>query len=161
MPSFDIVSRVEMQEVDNALNQARKEVIQRYDLRTSNAEITQEEDAITITAADDFKVKAVVEVLESKLSRRGVPLKALSFGEVEPAAKGRKRIAITIQRGISGDQARELVKIIKETKLRVQAQIQQDQLRVTGKKKDDLQAVMRAIKERDLPTALQFENYRE
>jgi hypothetical protein len=161
MPSFDIVSKVDMQEVDNALNQTRKEVSQRYDLKTSDAEIGQEGDRLTITASDDSKVRAVIEILQSKLARRGVPLKSLDYGPMEPASKGRKKMGITIQRGIPGERAREIVKIIKDTKLKVQAQVQEDQVRVSGKKRDDLQAVIRTIQGKEWPFALQFENYRD
>ena len=100
MASFDVVSKVDMQEVDNAINQTRKEVSQRYDLKTSNVEVTQDKDTISIAATDDFKVNAVIEVLQAKLARRSVPLKCLDLGPMEPAAKGRKRMVITIQRGI-------------------------------------------------------------
>lgn len=161
MPSFDVVSKVDRQEVDNAVNQARKEIEQRYDFKGTKTEIGLEEDEIRVLSSDEYKVKAAVEVLQSKLARRNVPLKALAYGELEPAAGGRARQTITVRQGIDADQARALVKRIKDAKLKVQAQIQGDQLRVSGKKRDDLQGVIRLLKEEDIDLPLQFTNYRD
>jgi hypothetical protein len=161
MPSFDVVSQVDMQEVDNAINQARKEVGQRYDFKDTGTEIALEQDEIRVVSADDFKVKAAVDVLQSKLVRRQVPLKALVYGEIEPAAGGRARQTITVQQGIATDKARQIVKIVKDGKLKVQVQIQSDQVRVSGKSRDDLQRVIQLLKQHDLQIALQFVNFRD
>lgn len=161
MPSLDVVSRVEVQEIDNALNQTRKEVVQRYDLKDSKTEITWDQKEIVVTSADDFKVKAVVDVLQSKLVRRNVPLKNLEYGKIEPAASSRARQTITVHQGIEGDKAREIVKRVKSAGLKVQAQILEDQVRVSGKKRDDLQAVIQTLKGEDFGLALQFVNFRD
>jgi uncharacterized protein YajQ (UPF0234 family) len=161
MPSFDVVSQVDMQEVDNAVNQTRKEVGQRYDFKGSDTETLLEKNEIRIVSQDDFKVKAVVEVLQSKLVRRQVPLKALVYGALEPAAGGRARQTITVQQGITSDQARQIVKIIKDSKLKVQVQIQGDQVRVSGKLRDELQRAIQLLRQQDLDVALQFVNFRD
>jgi len=161
MPSFDVVSRVDLQEVDNALNQTRKEVAQRYDLKDARTELTWDQQAIGVTSADDFKVKAVVDVLQSKLVRRNVPIKNLEYGKVEPAAGGRARQTITVHQGIDSEKAREITKMVKSSGVKVQAQILEDQVRVTGKKKDDLQAMIQALRAVDVGIALQFVNFRE
>ena len=158
--SFDVVCKVDMQEVTNALDQARREIETRYDLKGTKNEVTQEKNELTVLAADAMKLRAVVDILQSKLHRRGVPLKALSFGEVESAAGGALRQKITLQQGIPQDKAREIVRLIKDTKLKVQASIQQDQVRVTGKSRDDLQSLIALLRQKDLGIALQFENYR-
>jgi hypothetical protein len=161
MPSFDIVSQVDRQEVDNAVNQTRKEVSQRYDLKNSSTEIELEKDEIRVTSADDYHLKAVVDVLQSKLVRRNISLKALVYDKIEPAAGGRAKQKITVQQGIPIEKAREIVKLIKDAKLKVQAQIQADQVRVSGKKRDDLQTVIQLLKGQDLNLPLQFVNYRD
>ncbi len=161
MPSFDVVSHVDPQEVDNAVNQARKEVGQRYDFKGTKTSIEIDKDSIHIVSDDDFKVKAVVDVLQSKVVRRGVSLKALVYGRIEPAAGGLAKQTITVQRGIDADHARQLVKLIKDSKLKAQAQIQSDQLRVSGKKRDDLQAVIQLLKAQDFDLPLQFVNFRD
>ena len=161
MPSFDVVSKVDPQEIDNALNQTRKEISQRYDFKDTKTVIRDEEHEIHIVSDDDFKVKAVVDVLQSKLVRRGVSLKALVYGKIEPAAGGLAKQTITVQQGIDIDKARHIVKLIKDSKLKVQAQIQADQVRVSGKKRDDLQAVIQLLKQQDLDLPLQFINYRD
>jgi uncharacterized protein YajQ (UPF0234 family) len=161
MPSFDAVSRVDLQEVDNALNQTRKEVAQRYDLKDAKTEIAWDEKAITITSADDFKLKAVVDVLQSKLVRRNVPIKNLDYGAVEPAASSRARQVITVKQGIETEPARAIAKRIKSSGLKVQAQIMQNEVRVSGKKKDDLQAAMQILRGEDFGLALQFVNFRD
>lgn len=161
MASFDVVSQVDMQEVDNAIHQARKEVGQRYDFKDSDTEIALEKNEIRIVSADDFKVKAAVDVLQSKLVRRQVPLKALVYGTIEPAAGGRARQTITVQQGIATDKARQIVKIVKDSKLKVQVQIQSDQVRVSGKNRDDLQRAIQLLKQQELHIALQFVNFRD
>ena len=158
--SFDIVCKIDMQEVTNALDQARREVETRYDLKGTRNEIQLEKTDIVVTAADDMKLKAVVDILQSRLHKRGVPLKALSYGKVEEAAGGLRRQRIGLQQGIPIDKAREVVRLIKDTKLKVQASIQEDQVRVAGKNRDDLQKIIALVKERDLGIAVQFTNYR-
>jgi uncharacterized protein YajQ (UPF0234 family) len=158
--SFDIVCKIDMQEVTNALDQARREIETRYDLKGTRNEIALDKTDIVVSAADDMKLKAVVDILQGRLHRRGVPLKALTYGKVEEAAGGLKRQRIGLQQGIPIDKAREIVRLIKEAKLKVQAAIQEDQVRVSGKSRDDLQRVIAMLKERDLGIALQFANYR-
>jgi uncharacterized protein YajQ (UPF0234 family) len=158
--SFDVVCKVDMQEVTNALDQARREIQTRYDLKGTRNEVVLEKTDIVITAADDMKIKAVVDILQSKLHKRGVPLKALDYGKVEDAAGGVRRQRIALQQGIPIEKAREIVRMIKDTKLKVQAAIQEDQVRVTGKNRDDLQKIIAMLREKDLNIALQFANYR-
>ena len=161
MPSFDIVSKVDEQEVDNAVNQAIKEMSQRYDFKGSKSEIKWEKkEEVTIIADDDYKLKAVIDILQTKLAKRGVSLKSLEYGKVEDASGGLKRQVIKILQGIPQDRAKEISKFIKELKLKVEAQIQGDQLRISGKKIDDLQEAIRSLKEKDLKIALQFVNMR-
>jgi hypothetical protein len=161
MPSFDVVSRVDLQEVDNALNQTRKEVAQRYDLKDSKTEIAWDQKDIIITSADDFKVKAVVDVLQSKLVKRNVSIKNLDYGVIELALGGRARQKITVQQGIETDKARAVVKSIKTSGIKVQAQIMDDEVRVSGKNRDHLQEVMAALRGADFGLALQFVNFRD
>jgi hypothetical protein len=160
--SFDIVSEVDLQEVDNAINQARKEIAQRYDFKGSKSaiELNLKEKTLTISSEDDFKLKSVVDVLQGKLVKRGVPLKAMKYGKVEPAAGGTVRQVVTMLVGIDKESARRIVKMIKDTKSKVQAQIMEDQVRVSGKNKDDLQTVLALVRGADLPFAVQFTNYR-
>jgi uncharacterized protein YajQ (UPF0234 family) len=160
--SFDIVSEVNLQEVDNALNQARKEIIQRYDFKDSKTAIdfNQKEKQITLRSIDEFHLKSTVDIVQSKLVKRGVSLKALRYGAMEPAANSTMRQVITLIVGISKDDARLVVKMIKDSKIRVQAQIMEDQVRVSGKDKDDLQAVIQILRDADLKFPLQFANYR-
>lgn len=161
MPSFDIVSKVEMQEIDNAVNQTVKEISQRYDFKGSKCEITLEKDAIKLLADDDYKLKAVVDILQSKCIKRGISLKSLQYGNVEPASGGMVRQAVAIQQGISKEKGKDIIAVVKESKLKVQAQIQDDQVRVTGKNRDDLQEVIRLLKGKDLGVELQFVNFRD
>jgi uncharacterized protein YajQ (UPF0234 family) len=160
--SFDIVSEVNMQEVDNAINQARKEIGQRYDFKGSKSsiELNQKEKFLTVVSDDDFKLKSVVDILQNKLIKRGVPIKALDYGTVEPAANTTVRQIIKLRVGIDKENAKLVVKMIKDTKLKVQAQIMDDQVRVTGKNKDDLQDVMKMLRAAELEFAMQFTNYR-
>ena len=158
--SFDIACKIDMQEVTNALDQARREVSTRYDLKGSKCEITLEKTDITVLAPDDMKVKALVDILQSRLHKRGVPLKALTYGDVEQASGGALRQKISLQQGIPIERAREIVRLIKDTKIRVQASIQEDQVRVSGKNRDDLQKIIALLRDQDLGIALQFTNYR-
>jgi uncharacterized protein YajQ (UPF0234 family) len=160
--SFDIVSEVNLQEVDNAVNQARKEIGQRYDFKGSRSSIdlNAKEKKLVLVSDDEFKLKSVVDVLEEKLIKRGVPIKALEFGVVEQAAGNTVRQTVTLRVGIDKDSAKTVVKLIKDLKLKVQAQIMNDQIRVSGKSKDDLQAAMKTVRGADLPFAVQFTNYR-
>lgn len=161
MPSFDIVSKVEMQEIDNAVNQTVKEISQRYDFKGSKCEITLEKDAIKLLADGDYKLKAVVDILQSKCIKRGISLKSLQYGNVEPASGGMVRQAVDIQQGISKEKGKDIIAVVKESKLKVQAQIQDDQVRVTGKNRDDLQEVIRLLKGKDVGVELQFVNFRD
>jgi len=161
MPSFDVVCKLDLQEVDNAVNQTVKEVGQRFDFRGTPTEVRREEHAIQLRSADDFKVRALAEILREKLARRQVPLRALAEQPIEPGPAGSAKQRIDLQQGIEIEKAREIVKLIKETKLKVQAAIQGDQVRVSGKKRDDLQAVMKLLRDRDLGIAMQFVNFRD
>jgi cyclic-di-GMP-binding protein len=161
MPSFDIVSKIDMQEVDNAVNQAIKEIGQRYDFKGSKSEIVQEKDALKILGDDDYKLKAVVDVLQSKIHKRNISIKALKYGKVEPASGGMVRQIISLQQGISKESGKEIIGLLKESKLKVQAQIQDDQVRVTGKNRDDLQEAIQLLKGKDLDIEMQFTNFRE
>jgi cyclic-di-GMP-binding protein len=161
--SFDITSGVDLQEVDNAVNQARKEVAQRYDFKGSRAAIdfSRTENSITLTADDDFKMNALWEILQGRLVRRGVPTKNLTPGEIERAANDTVRRIVTLQQGIPTEAARDIVKFLKDNKLKkVQAAIQSDQVRVSSPSKDDLQEAIRLLREHDFGVALQFGNYR-
>jgi uncharacterized protein YajQ (UPF0234 family) len=161
--SFDITSPIDYQEVDNALNQARKEVGQRYDFKGARADITLStaDKTLTLVADDEFKMNALWEVVQTRLVRRSVPIKNFKPAESEPAAGGTVRRVITIQDGIPIEAAREIVKFIEEKKLkRVQAAIQGDQVRVSSPSKDDLQEAIRHLREHDFGVALQFGNYR-
>lgn len=161
MPSFDIVSKVDMQEVDNAVNQTVKEIAQRYDFKGSKSEVTLEKDSVKVLADDDFKLKAVVDILQSKFVKRGLSLKSLQYNKAETASGGMVRQMITIQQGISKEKGKDIISVIKDTKLKVQGQIQDDQVRVTGKNIDDLQEVIKLLKSKDLGVELQFVNFRQ
>ncbi len=160
MPSFDIVSKVDMQEIDNAVNQARKEIDQRYDFKGTHNEINLENDAISILGADDYKLDAVIDVLKGKLVRRNVSPKCLDFGKKEPASGGGMRQRVAIVQGVTTEKGKAIVKFIKDTKLKVQAQIMEDQVRVSAKKIDDLQEIIQAVKGKDFGIELQFINMR-
>ncbi len=161
MPSFDIVSKVDMQEVDNAVNQAKKEIETRYDFRNSKSTITLQKDVIEIIADDEFKLNSVLEILKSKMIKRNVPLKSLSYGKLEKASGDMVRQKITIKQGLTQEEMKELNKVIKELGLKVQTQIMGDELRVSGKKIDDLQAVISHLKSVEFKVPLQFVNYRQ
>lgn len=160
--TFDVVSKIEMPEVQNAIQQAQKEVQQRFDLKDSHStiELKEKDGKIELASKDEFKLKAVVDILESKLVKRKVPLKNLSFGDVTPAAGSTVRQDITLQQGIAIEKAREIVKKIKDAKLKVQASIQGDFVRVAGKDRDTLQQAIHLLREADFGVELQFTNYR-
>ncbi len=161
MESFDIVSKVDLQEVSNAIQQALKEVHTRFDLKDSKSNIALEgKDAIVLNSVDEFKLKAVNDVLQQKLVRRGVPLKALTYGAVEPAAGSTVRQRISMQQGIPIEKARDIVKQIKNSKKKVQAAIQGDLVRVSGKDRDTLQEIIAMLRQQDFGIDMQFINYR-
>jgi uncharacterized protein YajQ (UPF0234 family) len=163
MNTFDVTSEVDMQEIDNAINQARKEISQRYDFKGSTAtiELDQKEKKLTLAAEDKFKIGAVWEVLQTRLVRRSVPVKNFKPGEIEPASAGSVRQVITLQVGIPTEAAREIVKAIKDAKLKkVQTSIQGDQVRVQSPSRDELQQAIALLKSKDFGIALQFGNYR-
>ncbi len=161
MPSFDVVSELNLMEVDNAVGQASKELIQRFDFKGSDTKVVREDKAITIESADEFKVKAALDVLHSKLVKRGVSLKSLKEEKIEPSARGRAKLRLTLLEGVDKENAKEIVKRIKESGQKVQASIQDQQVRVSGKKRDDLQEVMALLRAADLPLSLQFTNFRD
>ena len=160
--SFDIVSRVDMQEVTNAVQQAMKEIKQRFDFRgsKSNIELDHGKNEINIVSDDEYKLKSVVDVLQGKLIKRKVPLESLNYGKIESALSGTVKQSVAIQQGIPTEKSKEIVKMIKSSKLKVQSEIQKDQLRVRAKKIDDLQSVMQLLKEKELGIHLEFVNYR-
>ena len=158
--SFDVVSEVNMMEASNAVQQAMKEIRQRFDFKGSVSDIQLEGDVLTLNSDDEARLKAVIDVLTTKLVKRGVSLKALQYGKIEPAAKGTVRQVVTVQKGIPTEKAKEIVKFIKGTGIRVQAAIQENQVRVSGKNRDDLQAIIGSLKGQDFGLDLQFTNYR-
>jgi uncharacterized protein YajQ (UPF0234 family) len=158
--SFDIVSEVSMPEVANAVDQARREISQRFDFKDTGTSISQDDKLIEVRSSTEDRIKAAVEVLKEKAVRREVSLKALHLGPVQPAAKGTSKQTINVNVGISEDKAKEIVRFVKGLKVKVQSHIQGDQVRVSSKAKDDLQAVMRAVKEHDFDVPLQFTNFR-
>jgi uncharacterized protein YajQ (UPF0234 family) len=160
--SFDVVSKIELPEVSNAVQQALKEIQQRYDLKNShsNIELQEKENKILLQSEDEYKLKAVIEILEQKLVKRKVPLKGLVYGTIIPAAGSSVRQEISLQQGIPIEKAREIVRIIKESKKKVQASIQGDFLRIAGKDRDTLQEVMQLLRSTDLGIDMQFTNYR-
>ena len=163
LASFDITSGVDLQEVDNAVNQARKEIAQRYDFKGSRAaiDLNRLENTLTLTADDEFKMNAVWEILQGRMVRRGVPTKNLTPGDIERAANDTVRRVITLQQGIPTEAAKDIVRFLKDHKLKkVQAAIQADQVRVSSPSKDELQEAMRQLREHDFGVALQFGNYR-
>ena len=160
--TFDVVSKVDMAEVKNAVNQATKEVTQRFDFKGTNSEITldEKEHKMILATASEFTLKQLNDVLQQKLTRRGISLKALDYGKVEPAAKDSVRQTVTLQQGIPIEKAREIVKFIKDSKLKVQASINGDFVRVSGKDRDALQEVIAALKAKDFGIDMQYTNYR-
>ncbi len=160
--SFDIVSKIDLQEVRNAVDQAMKEIKQRFDFKGSKSDITldDKEKAMILLSDDENKLKSVIDILQTKIIKRGISLKALTYEKLEQALGGTVRQKIKLQDGIPQEKAKEIVRIIKDAKLKVQAQIQGDQLRITGKSRDDLQTVIALLKEKDLGVDMQFVNYR-
>ncbi len=160
--SFDIVSEVDFQEVDNSVNQALKEITQRYDLKDSHTtiELSKKDKSISIHTKDDYALKQSIDILQTKFIRRGMSIKILKLNEAETASGGTLRMKIDLRSGISKDDAKEITKLIKDSKLKVNAQIQDEQVRVTGAKIDDLQAVQQLIKDQDFPFPVQFVNYK-
>lgn len=159
--SFDIVSKVDLQEVSNAIQNALKEIHTRFDLKDSKSDIQLEgKEALVLSSADEYKLKAVTDILQSKLIKRGVPIKALDYGAVEPAAGSSVRQKITMQQGIPIEKAREIVKLIKDAKKKVQASIQGDTVRVSGKDRDALQETIALLRGHDFGIDMQFTNYR-
>jgi uncharacterized protein YajQ (UPF0234 family) len=160
--SFDVVSKIEMPEVSNAIQQALKEIQQRFDLKDShsNIELVEKDNKIVLTSKDEYKLKAVVDILQGKLVKRQVPLKGLTYGEILPAASSTVRQEISLQQGIATEKAREIVKKIKDSKLKVQASIQGDFVRVAGKDRDTLQSAIKLLRDSDFGIDMQFTNYR-
>jgi uncharacterized protein YajQ (UPF0234 family) len=159
--TFDLVSKIDLQEVSNAIQQALKEIHTRFDLKDSKSNITLDpKEGIALTSVDEYKLKAVNDVLQQKLVKRGVPLKGLTYGAVEPAAGSTVRQKITMQQGIPIEKAREIVKLIKNSKKKVQASIQGDLVRVSGKDRDTLQEVIALLRQQDFGIDMQFTNYR-
>jgi uncharacterized protein YajQ (UPF0234 family) len=160
--SFDTVSKVDIQEVRNAIDQATKEVNARFDLKDSKSTIKLEDDdkVIGLASADEYKLQAVIQILEQKLIKRGISIKALDFGKLEAATNNSVRQKVTLKQGIAGDKAKEIVKLIKDSKMKVQASIQGDTVRVTGKDRDTLQEAIALLKKHDFGIELQFTNFR-
>ncbi|MCB1032857.1 MAG: YajQ family cyclic di-GMP-binding protein [Acidobacteria bacterium] len=162
MPSFDIVVKTDLQEVDNAVNQAMKEIGQRFDFRGSKSRIDWDKKGeLTVLGDDDYKLTAVLDVLKGKMVRRGLSIKNLDYGKAEPAFDGTVRQKITVQQELPTETAKEIVKILKQAKLKVQAAIREGEVRVTGKKRDDLQEAIALIKEQDLGMDFQYTNFRD
>ncbi len=161
MPSFDIVSKVDMHEVRNAVDQAAREIVNRYDFKGTNTSVTLSDDGITIESASEGRLDAAIDVLKGKLVRRNVSLKSIAGGEPQQIGGGRYKAIFTLNEGIAQDAAKELVKDIKDMKLKVQVAIQGDQLRVSGKKRDDLQTVIAAVKSLNFRLPLQYINFRD
>lgn len=161
MPSFDIVSQINLQEVDNAINQARKELATRYDFRGSKSRIDWDQEKIDLVADDDFKMRALVDIVKEKAVRRSIDVRALDIGKAEDAAGGLRKCVIKLRQGVPIEKARDMVKAIKDAKMKVQAQIQEDQVRVSGKKRDDLQEAIVLIRNKGYDLPLQFVNFRE
>ena len=163
MPSFDIFSKIDLQEIDNALNQASKEIAQRYDFKGTQTTVALGEDkkTLVVQANSEGRVEAAMEVLQSKLVRRGVPVNAITFGKIEPSTGQLVRSVATMQQGIPVEKGREIVKLLKESKLKIQAAIQGEELRVSGKVRDDLQACMQLVRSASLGIDLQFGNFRD
>ncbi len=161
MPSFDVVSELDHAELDNAINQTRKEVGTRFDFRGSNTEIERTDDGILIRSSDEEKVKATFRVLQERMLKRNVSLMVLDPEEIQPAGKSTSRQLIKLKEGIATEEGKKLVKLLKEAKVKVQAAIQDEQLRVTGKNRDDLQEAMKLIRGADVPLPLQFKNFRD
>lgn len=161
MPSFDIVSEINRQEIDNAVNQARKEIVTRYDFKGSKSEINLDKDEIHLLSDDDYKMKALIDILQNKSVKRGIHLKSFEVGKIEPAGGQLLKCTIKLVSGVSTDRAKELVKKIKELELKVQPSIDGDKVRVSAKKRDDLQVIIQALRGFDFSIPLQFNNFRD
>lgn len=158
--AFDIVSKVDMQELANAINQAEKEIETRFDFKGSKSKISLEKEDIILVSDDEYKLKSVIDILQSKMIKRGVPIKNMDFGKVESASASSVRQRVKLRQGIEQDISKKINILIRDSKLKVKSQIQGDQIRVTGKSRDDLQAVMALLRGADLQIELQFTNYR-
>jgi len=158
--TFDIVSKIDLQEVSNAIQQALKEIHTRFDLKDSKSNIELEKDAIVLHSVDEYKLKAVNDILQQKLVKRGVSLKGLTYGAVEAAAGGTSKRKVTMQQGIAIEKAREIVKLVKDSKKKAQASIQGDLVRISSKDRDTLQEVIAMLRQHDFGIDLQFTNYR-
>jgi uncharacterized protein YajQ (UPF0234 family) len=158
--SFDIVSKVDMSELSNAITQAEREIETRFDFKGSKSSIELEKEELIVGSDNEYKLKSVIDILQSKMMKRGVPIKNMDFGKIEGASGGTVRQRIKLRQGIEQDVSKKINILIRDSKLKVKSQIQGDQLRVTGKSKDDLQAVMTLLRGADLPIELQFTNYR-
>jgi len=161
MPSFDIVSKIDLQEVDNAINQARKEIATRYDFRGSKSRIDWDKEKIDVVADDDFKMRQLMDIIKEKAVRRTIDVRALDIGKPEEGPGGLIKCEIKLKQGVPVETAREMIKAIKDSKIKVQAQIQEDQVRVSGKKRDDLQEAITLIRGKGYDLPLQFVNFRE
>ena len=161
MPSFDVVCELDLQEVDNAINQTLRELGNRFDFKGTTFEVRRDDHAIQLHAQDDFKLKALVEILQERMAKRNVPLKAVQAGIPEPGPAGTAKQKLDLQKGIASEKAREIVKLVKDAKLKVQAAIQGEQVRISGKKRDDLQSVIQLLRGKDLDVAMQFVNFRD
>ncbi|MHB1418895.1 MAG: YajQ family cyclic di-GMP-binding protein [Bacillota bacterium] len=159
--SFDVVSEVDLQEIDNAINQTRKEMSQRFDFKGSKSVIEWDKEEIRVTSEDEYRIKSIVDILQTKMVKRGVSLKALDYGKIEPAASSMVRQVIKIQQGIDKEKGKEIIAMIKKMKLKVQAQLMDNQVRIFGKKKDELQDVIQELKAHDFGIELQFSNFRD
>ncbi|REK76574.1 YajQ family cyclic di-GMP-binding protein [Paenibacillus paeoniae] len=158
--SFDIVSKVDMQELSNAITQAEREIETRFDFKGSKSSIALEKDELVVGSDDEYKLKSVIDILQSKMIKRGVPIKNMDYGKLEGASGGTVKQRIKLRQGIEQDISKQINILIRDSKLKVKSQIQGDQIRVTGKSRDDLQAVMALLRGADLPVELQFTNYR-
>lgn len=158
--SFDIVSKIDMQELNNAVNQAIKEIETRFDFKGSKSDISIEKEDLVLVSDDEFKLQNVKDILHSKMAKRGIALKNLEYGKIEPAASGTVRQRVKLKQGIDQDNAKKINVLIRDSKLKVKSQIQGDQIRVSGKSKDDLQQVIQLLRKADLPLELQFINFR-
>lgn len=158
--SFDIVSKLDLQEVNNAIAQAMKEIESRFDFKGSSSHIALEKDEVVVVSDDDYKLKSVIDVLQTRMAKRSLPLKNLEYGKIEPAASGTVRQRIKLKQGIDQENAKKINVMVRDSKLKVRSQIQGDQIRVSGKSKNDLQAVIQLLRKADLPLDLQFVNMR-
>jgi len=161
MPSFDIVSQLDTQEMDNAINQARKEIATRYDFRGSKSKVDWDKEKIDLLADDDFKMRSLIDIVREKAMRRKIDARALDIGKIEDGAGGLKKCEIKLKQGVPVETARDMVKAIKNSKIKVQAQIQDNQVRVSGKKRDNLQEAIELIREKGYDLPLQFVNFRD